>query len=476
MRWEWRRVLLAALVVTLPTAIAALIPPVGATRLQATDAVAWLVFHVLIAGAGAMLYSRWRLSGESDTAWLSVALVAVGLSGTPFAILNMADVANRAGRTGDVTGALLAVPLVVIVVCASSDRRFPDRVPPLALGVATGVVLVAGRLLYSWVLGHPLATLPQPWGPVLAASLAVAFLVACVIVRRQRTPAGLTTPEFAAMVAALVTIFVLGPAGTTGDSLRSWPSVAVMMLVAGWMGLSAAQALLHPMAQQARRLDRASRATARRAPPVSHQQEELFHELRSTVADISTAAQILLGDDHRLSDSSRRRLSSGLATEVARLQRLVSPQDESRIHCVSLDQVIAPLVVTQRAAGHDIRWEPSGQRVRSCQDDVTEIVHVLLHNALRHAPGTTITVSVHQRAHNVEIRVSDAGPGIPADVRDSLFQRGARSTESPGSGLGLYLARRLATKHGGSLQLRHNDGRHGASFVAALPHFDGEES
>ncbi|KRF18774.1 hypothetical protein ASG90_02425 [Nocardioides sp. Soil797] len=466
---------MTALVVVLPPGIALVIPPEGATRLQAVDAVAWLVFHVLIAGAGAMLFSRWRLFGEPGTGWLAAALVATGMSGTPFAILDMADVANYSGGTGDLTGALLALPLLVLLVCASRDIRLPDPFHPLVLGVVTGVVVIGGRLLYGWLREEPFASLTQPQGAVMCAVLALTFLVLCVVLRRRLNPAGPSTVQFVAMFSAIMTTFLLGPMGTTGETFRSWPSVVVMVFMSWWLTLSAAEALLEPLAQQARRIERIT-TTPEPSPLRSHQQEELFHELRSTVADISTASEILLGNDHRLSDVSRQRLSSGLATEVARLQRLVSAPSDPRPHPVSLDQVIAPLVVTQRAAGHDIRWEPSGHHVHSSQDDVSEILHILLHNALRHAPGTTITISVHPRGHAMEIRVSDDGPGIPADVRGSLFERGARSAGSPGSGLGLYLARRLATKHGGQLELRHNDGTRGASFVVALPQIEGEDS
>lgn len=473
--WGLRRALVAALVVVLPTGIATVVPPDGATRLQAVDAMAWLVLHVLIVGAGAALFSRWRISGEPGTGWLSAALVAAGMSGTPFAMLDMADMAHYTGGTGDTTGAALAAPLVVFAACASLGSRLRGPGHPLALGVSVGAVLICGRLLYALTREVPLGNLAQPQGALVCSALAAAFLGCCLLLRRRCEPAGLTTSQFAALVVALLTTFVLGPLGTSGATFRSWPSVVFLVLISWWLATGTPAALFEPLDQKARHLD-PDTATAESSKSTDlHHQEELFHELRSTVADISTASEILLGNDKRLSDANRRRLSSGLATEVARLQRMVNAPSDTQPHDVSLDQVITPLVVTQRAAGHDIRWEPSDHHVRGSQDDVTEILHILLHNSLRHAPGTTIKISVRQRDEDVEIRVSDTGPGIPAEVRNSLFKRGVRSPESPGSGLGLYLARRLATKHGGLLQLRHNDGTRGASFVVTLPHFRGED-
>jgi signal transduction histidine kinase len=94
-------------------------------------------------------------------------------------------------------------------------------------------------------------------------------------------------------------------------------------------------------------------------------------------------------------------------------------------------------------------------------------VHALLENAARHAPGAAVEVTVDTTDDQVRIGVSDHGPGIPASLRQRLFERGERREESPGHGLGLHIARRLARQMGGDLWLE--PGRRGAGFVMRLP-------
>ena len=84
---------------------------------------------------------------------------------------------------------------------------------------------------------------------------------------------------------------------------------------------------------------------------------------------------------------------------------------------------------------------------------MAEIVANLLENAFRYSPaGCALGLKLLNHA----ICVWDAGPSIPAAERELIFQQGERgssSSDRPGSGLGLSLARRLAENRGGSLEL-----------------------
>jgi signal transduction histidine kinase len=68
------------------------------------------------------------------------------------------------------------------------------------------------------------------------------------------------------------------------------------------------------------------------------------------------------------------------------------------------------------------------------------------------------------------VRVRDAGPGVPAVEREVIFQafrRGSNASSYDGSGLGLYLCRQLAERHGGTLELEPST--RGAVFALSLP-------
>ncbi len=91
----------------------------------------------------------------------------------------------------------------------------------------------------------------------------------------------------------------------------------------------------------------------------------------------------------------------------------------------------------------------------------------LLDNALRHG-GEHVEIAVQVTPEIVRVIVSDDGPGIPATIRDRVFERFSREgAPSTGFGLGLAIARALAEAQGGNLTL--DERARGARFVVELP-------
>ncbi|MBI2773996.1 MAG: HAMP domain-containing histidine kinase [Chloroflexi bacterium] len=89
-----------------------------------------------------------------------------------------------------------------------------------------------------------------------------------------------------------------------------------------------------------------------------------------------------------------------------------------------------------------------------------EVLSNIVANALRYTPrGRSVSVSARRDGVAVGVSVRDTGPGIEADVRAHLFERFARSTTSPGAGLGLAIAKGIVTAHGGSIDAVSEPGR-----------------
>jgi signal transduction histidine kinase len=107
---------------------------------------------------------------------------------------------------------------------------------------------------------------------------------------------------------------------------------------------------------------------------------------------------------------------------------------------------------------------PSGIAVDGEPDSAAEVVLALLDNARRHAAGSPVTVRAAVIGDAVELYVEDRGSGIPRRLRECIFDRGVRGGESDGSGLGLYIARRLMSEQGGSITVRSRRGG-GTSFM-----------
>lgn len=105
---------------------------------------------------------------------------------------------------------------------------------------------------------------------------------------------------------------------------------------------------------------------------------------------------------------------------------------------------------------------------------LTRAIDNLLDNALRHTPEDgTVQIAWRATGSRAEIAVSDTGPGIPEQdlphVFDPLFRgEASRNRRTGGAGLGLTIARRIATAHGGNIAVR-NASAGGAIFVITLP-------
>jgi signal transduction histidine kinase len=196
--------------------------------------------------------------------------------------------------------------------------------------------------------------------------------------------------------------------------------------------------------------------------------KDRLHEVRATVAGIGLTHRLLSDDQVPISGADRSRLEHLYDHEIARLERLLQDDGPAALHDVDVRSTIDPVVESLRVRGHRVAWEGTEATAVGRRDDIAEIVHVLLQNAARHAPGADVAVRVESSPTRVLVRVSDNGPGVPSALANRLFERGVRGPESPGEGIGLNIARRLAREMGGDLRLEPASGRGGATFTVVL--------
>jgi len=100
---------------------------------------------------------------------------------------------------------------------------------------------------------------------------------------------------------------------------------------------------------------------------------------------------------------------------------------------------------------------------------IREVVSNLLTNALRHTPRDgRIDVSPERTDGDISVTVRDTGSGIPPDQLERIFDRFYRSPDSPGSGLGLPIAKSLIEAHGGTITAS-SDAKAGTVIRFVLP-------
>ncbi len=176
---------------------------------------------------------------------------------------------------------------------------------------------------------------------------------------------------------------------------------------------------------------------------------ELRHEARAALLGVEAAASGLT--QHRLLTAEQiDELSQGLVAEVRRLVALLDGRTREP-ETFDLHDAIAPVLTCARAEGLDVRSTvPRGIEVAGSADSTAQVVLALLTNAQRHAPGSPVEVRV-STVDGVDVYVEDRGPGVPESLQERVFERHMRAVGSDGSGLGLFIARRLMHDQGGSI-------------------------
>jgi len=209
--------------------------------------------------------------------------------------------------------------------------------------------------------------------------------------------------------------------------------------------------------------------------------EERAHEARSALAAIEGASSMLGRYRQTLDADGQVALTEAIRAEIRRLQRLVE-DPAAALDPEPLDLAVLACREAELAARQ-------GSTVRNLLDEgpmayadahtMGGIVRNLLVNARVHAPGATVTLTTREvdDGDQVALVVADDGPGLPAGQHEAVFergQRGAASTDRPGSGLGLHVARALAERNGGALWAEDTPGG-GATFVLTLPALDDQK-
>lgn len=129
-----------------------------------------------------------------------------------------------------------------------------------------------------------------------------------------------------------------------------------------------------------------------------------------------------------------------------------------------------------REKRHQLRLVMPEETLGEMQGDksrIHQILAVLLDNALEYSPvDTTVTLGAEIKRHRLCLSVEDQGPGIPAEEKELIFSRFYRAdksrTDKTHFGLGLSVARELATLHGGNLTVEDSPAG-GAVFTLVLP-------
>jgi signal transduction histidine kinase len=218
----------------------------------------------------------------------------------------------------------------------------------------------------------------------------------------------------------------------------------------------------------------------------------LSHELFTPITIVQGFAATIGQRWDRLRRAEIEEMSSAVAEAGERIRRLVGNLfAAARLDREGLEATTRPVevgVVLEAATAEFAREAPRlvvpadraarGIRVWAEQDLAVRAVSLLLENALSFSPaGSEVELGVAAANGEVEVRVADRGPGVPRERSEQVFEAFTQADQGTarqheGLGIGLFLARRIMSAHGGRIRYEDRPGG-GSVFSLVFPAFDG---
>lgn len=178
-----------------------------------------------------------------------------------------------------------------------------------------------------------------------------------------------------------------------------------------------------------------------------------------------------------IADRSSTRLIA-LINDLLDIEKLESGMFELHLEHSAVDPIIekSTEAVKALADGRNIRFvsTPCVLSVYADGDRLVQVLVNLLSNAVKYSPDDSeVAIETRKLDHQVEIRVIDTGRGVPAHMRESIFERFKQvdisdAKEKKGTGLGLAICKAIVEQHGGSIGVDSEDGK-GSEFWFTVP-------
>ncbi len=217
-----------------------------------------------------------------------------------------------------------------------------------------------------------------------------------------------------------------------------------------------------------------------RVAAIGRAASSLSHDLRHYLAAVVANAEFLYEADELKLDKSEIykeiQTASNQMTdlidslrELAHQRRAISPVP------TSLDQILRRAIEAVKIRP-EFRYRPItltvGNEVEGVFDPkkLERAFFNLVLNACEATPNGEgrVLVDVHTQGDSFEVRVTDQGPGIPSNIRDTVFDPFVSSGKSNGTGLGLAIVSKIVHDHGGSVSLERTS-EEGTVMLVTLP-------
>ncbi len=217
-----------------------------------------------------------------------------------------------------------------------------------------------------------------------------------------------------------------------------------------------------------------------RLSTIGQMASSIIHDFRSPMSTINLAIETLEEGDASSPEKKEQwyqLIRESISRMVAMAQELLDfSRGESHLQKIkySVDTFMKQLTESAR-----ITLERSGIRLIVDEEYAAsatfdpERMHRALVNIINNAQdampnGGTLRISSHQNNGSIQFRITDSGPGIPAEIKERIFDPFFTSGKKRGTGLGLAITKRIVDQHGGTISVESERGK-GTTFTVNIP-------
>ncbi|HEY3311505.1 MAG TPA: HAMP domain-containing sensor histidine kinase [Anaerolineales bacterium] len=209
----------------------------------------------------------------------------------------------------------------------------------------------------------------------------------------------------------------------------------------------------------------------------------ISHELRTPLGFIKGYSTTLLRQDTEWDESTRREFLTIIEEEADHLTTLIENVLESarlqsntlpmKFQPTRLDTLIVETATRAQARfkGMEVKYDfPIKPVLQLDSVRIAQVMSNLFSNAAKYSPGAPISISLTDISGYNRIRFADSGPGIASEHLNNLFKRFFRvpGQGGSGSGLGLFICKKIIDAHGGKISVESEPGM-GTAFLIDLP-------
>lgn len=412
---------------------------------------------LLFVAAGFVGLARWRITSESPSALIGLALAVYGGLAAPLSSFT-GLVYDGGTRLHPVSGLLATIAAAVLIMAALHAPHARGTSRPLTLStVMPPLVGFAALVLIGRVFTASTGLEPTTHVVLELATTAVwtALATAYLIKGRRLEERWVTTA--AALMAGMVLAAVCRTAAVADET--TWSVPAAMLLFTTAAMTLVVTSVDFRAGTLARSLNHTAVTTAlARAEDVLAEQHEwrrhLAHDSRNAMAALRMAMTALTLRADQLSADKADELRASVMSEITHLEHLLRRADSPDMEEFRILDVLKPIITAQREGGMEIHAEIADSTVRGFPGDLQVVLGTLFSNLQPVPAGQHVSLLVEDDFPVVRVELSRR------PVMESRRGRHAEVCATKGShNLGVYVATRLIANQGGSVE--HREGPDG---------------